>query len=123
MLSFFLRADTRAALYADVISGRTVIASFQTVAELLRGACERNWGERRREALESQLARLAIHPYSLPLAWEWAEIMTIARRSGRPLSTADGWVAATARLVGVPLVTHNRRDFAAVPGLEVISFA
>jgi len=46
-----------------------------------------------------------------------------ARRSGRPIATADAWNAATALLLGLPLVTHNRSHFAHVAGLTIISEA
>lgn len=38
-----------------------------------------------------------------------------------PISAADAWIAATALLYGVPLVTHNRKDFEGIDGLVVIS--
>jgi predicted nucleic acid-binding protein len=44
-------------------------------------------------------------------------------KAGRPMKAGDAWIAATARLIGAPLVTNNRKDFEPVPGLTVISFA
>lgn len=38
-----------------------------------------------------------------------------------PIQTADGWVAATALLHDIPVVTHNRNHFVGVDGLAVIS--
>lgn len=43
------------------------------------------------------------------------------RRIGRPIDTADVWIAATALLLDAPLVTHNGAHFSGVPGLTVIS--
>ena len=37
------------------------------------------------------------------------------------LSFAAAWVAATAIYLDLPLVTHNARHYAGVPGLEVIT--
>ncbi|MGH9932211.1 MAG: type II toxin-antitoxin system VapC family toxin, partial [Pyrinomonadaceae bacterium] len=37
----------------------------------------------------------------------WAQAMTSARLRGRPIAPADAWVAATALLLDIPLVTHN----------------
>ena len=31
----------------------------------------------------------------------------------------DAWIAATARTYGLPLVTHNPRDFSDIEGLDV----
>ena len=38
-----------------------------------------------------------------------------------PLALAAGLAAATALLYGIPLVTHNPDDFAAVPGLAILT--
>ncbi len=51
----------------------------------------------------------------------WADVCHQVRQSGRKIQTADAWIAATALLYGVPLVTHNADDFAGVPGLIIIS--
>jgi predicted nucleic acid-binding protein len=50
----------------------------------------------------------------------WAEVMESARRNGRPIECADAWIATTALLYEVPLVTSNARDFAGVNRLVVI---
>jgi len=44
-----------------------------------------------------------------------------AQRKGRPVGCADAWIAATALLHGVPLITHNAHHYSAVEGLEVIT--
>jgi predicted nucleic acid-binding protein len=44
-----------------------------------------------------------------------------ARRRGRVIQAADAWIAATALLLRVPLVTHNASNFAGISGLTVIS--
>ena len=51
----------------------------------------------------------------------WAEATDSARRAGRPIASADAWIAATALQQGVPLVTHNGMHYAGVAGLTVIS--
>lgn len=79
------------------------------------------WGERRREKMEHHLARrYAVIPYSRDLARLWALATVRARRVGREIQ-ADAWVAATALLYRVPVVTHNAGDFAGVPGLTIIT--
>jgi tRNA(fMet)-specific endonuclease VapC len=40
---------------------------------------------------------------------------------GRPVDPSDAWIAATAIRYNLPLVTHNRRHFDGITGLQVIS--
>ncbi len=51
----------------------------------------------------------------------WAEIYFGVNSVGRKISVPDAWIAATAISHQVPLVTHNRKDYAAVNGLTLIS--
>src|SRR4051812_49187435 len=51
----------------------------------------------------------------------WAYVTAVRDRQGRPIATGDAWIAATAWVQGLPLVTHNRRHFAGIEGLEVVS--
>lgn len=121
VLSFIFRSDTRAALYAPHLFGHVLTISFQTRAEMLRGAISANWGARRRQELDRWLRRYAIVHSSDELCLRWAEALAGARRAGRPIAAADAWVAATALLLGVPLITHNAGDYAGVASLTVIS--
>ena len=123
VLSFWQKKDTRGAEYGRALAGRTLVISFQTVAEQLRWAVERNWGEPRRAELEKYLRQFLVYPYSIDLAREWADIMAATSKGGRALLAGDAWIAATARLIGAPLATHNRRHFEPVPGLTLITFA
>lgn len=123
VLSFWQKRDTRGLPYSRALEGRTLVLLFQTVAEQLRWAMDRNWGDRRRVELEDYLRQFLVLPYSVDLAREWADIMVATRRSGRAISAGDAWIASTARLIGAPLATHNRGDFEAVPGLTVVTFA
>lgn len=123
VLSFWQKGDTRGRDYAAAVSGLTVVLSFQTVAEQLRWAAERNWGAPRREELERYLRQFVVFPFTFDLAREWAELMATSRKAGRTLSAGDAWVAATARLTGAPLATHNRNDFHGISGLTIITFA
>jgi predicted nucleic acid-binding protein len=60
-------------------------------------------------------------PVSRELCCKWAEVATGAKRKGRPIQTADAWIAASALHYQVPLITNNRDDYAAVDGLVVLS--
>ena len=119
--SYLYKASDEAKLYEPHLFGNILVISFQTQAELLRGAIKAGWGLRRRQHLESHLNRYVVEHSSDALSLLWAEAMDSAQRSGRPIAAADAWVAATALHLGVPLITHNKRDFIGVDGLTVIS--
>jgi predicted nucleic acid-binding protein len=119
--SFLFKHDTRAALYVPRLSGHMLIVSFQTLAELELWSLTAGWGARRKQQLDQYLRRFIVEDSSPGLCRRWAEVLDDARRRGRPIATADAWVAATALFLGVPLATHNEAHFAAVPGLAVIS--
>lgn len=63
----------------------------------------------------------------LPLEVEmcplWGRIRAEARRDGVAMTAEDAWVATTAVYYGLPLVTHNPRDFTAVSRLQLVTFA
>ena len=121
VVSFLFKGDTRGDLYRPHVDGRIAIIAGQTRAELELWTLERNWGVRRREQLRTYLRHFVLSPLDEDVCRQWAQVMDHARRTGRPISTADAWVAATALAYSVPLVTHNGADFAGVAGLTVIS--
>ena len=123
VVSFLFKNDSRAQLYLPHLLNRQWMISFMTEAELEQWALLSNWSEPRRKWLRLFLARFIIVPSSRDLVVKWAEVMVAARRAGRRLETADAWVSATALLYDAPLITHNRRDYLGVPGLNLISEA
>lgn len=67
--------------------------------------------------------RYLVLPFDDALARRWAEMCVKFKRTGRGITDADAWIAATALLHQVPLATHNRKHFEHIPGLTLISFA
>src|SRR5687767_14079382 len=118
------RGSTLRALYEPEIVGSTLAISFQTVAELWSWAEESQWGPNLRDGLEVFIAQFVLVPYTTELAQTWARLMTHARRVGRRLEAGDGWIAASAALYGVRLIT-NDKDFVDLDfvGLEVVCHA
>lgn len=49
-------------------------------------------------------------------AAEWGVIMARGERMGQPISEMDAWIAATASIHGLTVVTRNVADFAAHQG-------
>jgi tRNA(fMet)-specific endonuclease VapC len=121
VVSFTFKGSPQARLYSYHLNGNELVISFQTVAELDRWALRNNWGPARKTQLEAYLRQFAVHQCDRALCLAWAEVTEGMRRKGRIISTADAWVAATALINNVPLVSHNRRHFEAVDGLILIS--
>lgn len=119
VVSYLFKGDTRADRFRAVLQGKTIVVSFMTVAELDRWALVQNWGTPRRIALEKLIDSFLVVPSNRDLCRGWAEIMCDARRCGRVLPVADAWIAATALLFGVPLVTNNLGDFRGIAGLQI----
>lgn len=123
VLSFLYKKDTRARLYEPHLNDPPFIVSFMSLAELRRWTLERSWGNDRRDELENYLTRYLILHSDDQMCRRWAEAMDSARKRGRPVAPADAWIAATALLFDVPLVTHNGAHYAGITGLRVISEA
>lgn len=121
VVSFLFKRDPRAEHYRPHLEGKLLVISFMTLAELDRWALERNWGEKRRIAMEQHLRNFVIYPFDRALCRQWAEVTFSAGRNGRPIQCADAWIAATAKLHGIPLVTYNGNDYVGVDGLKIIS--
>jgi predicted nucleic acid-binding protein len=123
VLSGLFRGGSLATSYRQHVVGRSLVISFMTLAELYRWPLERNWGERRRRELEAFVNRRSVvYPFNRALCRQWAITSHQASRNGHPIQAADAWIAATAMLHGIPLVTHNRRHFEVLqPDLTLIT--
>lgn len=99
-----------------------MLMSFVALGELLAGAAAREWGPRRRDELASFVGRYPVLESNRAVAESYAFIRNEMRGIGRSSSDNDTWIAATALAYQLPLVTHNRRHFDPVPGLELVSF-
>jgi predicted nucleic acid-binding protein len=120
VISYLFRGDSRAEPYRPYLVGTTLAVSFMTVAELDRWAIQRNWGAARQDRLAHFLEQFAIVLVDRALCRMWAEVGESARSHGRPIQTADAWIAATAISLGVPLLTYNHEDYVGVSDLVVL---
>lgn len=123
VISYLFKGDTRGDLCQPYLNGPLGILSFMTIAELERWANIRNWGPRKRTELEAFLQPFTVIESDRALCHQWAAIQDQVERSGSHIDCADAWIAATALLYRVPLVSHNRNHFSRVPGLQLISEA
>ena len=104
----------------DAVGGRQLVISFMTRAELMLWPIANNWGESRRAALAQYLMLYTTLYSDEPTCAIWAEIVDNCRRSGKPIQTADAWIASTARRWHIPLVTADFRDYAAIDDLDIV---
>ena len=121
VVSMLFKGDTKAAGYQSHITGRLLGISLMTLAELERWALERGWGLSRRLQLAQHLTNYTVLPVSRELCRTWAEVSFAARRKGRPIQTADAWIAASALYYQAPLITNNLSDYSIVEGLVLLT--
>ncbi len=119
VVSFFFNNSQLGIPYRQYMRKRVLCISFMTRAEIERGMRLADWGEKKRDEMEGFLAtKFAIIHTNDAICRKWAEITSI---KSRPVAPADAWIAATAIVYKVPLITHNRKHFEGIAGLKVIS--
>jgi predicted nucleic acid-binding protein len=92
-----------------------------TLAEMRHGALDANWGPRKTDVLEAYLAEFSILHSDNRLCSKWAAVRNESVRKGRPMSSADAWIAATALVLSAPLVTNNPKDYRHLDTLQLLS--
>jgi len=53
----------------------------------------------------------------------WAAVRNESTQKGRPISSADAWIATTALVLSAPLVTNNPKDYRHLDKIQVVSAA
>lgn len=121
VVSYLMRGGSLAKRYRPHLQGRLSAIAFVTVGELYFGAEKAEWGANRRQDLETTLRSFIVVPYDQEVARCYARLLARRQREGRPISPNDAWIAACAVRHGMPLVTHDARDFRGVESLELIT--
>lgn len=91
-------------------------------AELAYGVAK-SGSARNREALAMFLAPLTILPFDEAAVWSYGALRVELERRGTPIGALDTMIAAHALSQQALLVTHNTREFARVPGLQLDNWA
>jgi tRNA(fMet)-specific endonuclease VapC len=94
-----------------------------TASELLHGvhrAATAAQRQRRETFVENLLAVLPVIPFDLVTARIHASLWASLAANGTSVGTHDLLIGATAIATGYRVVTHDRRGFGRIPGLEVI---
>lgn len=123
VVSYVMKGGPLAQLYAPHLQGKLLAISFITVGEMYFGAEKAGWGVAKRQRLEESLRNFVVVPYDHEIARRYAQVCVQRQHAGRPVSLHDAWIAACALRHGVPLVTHNRKDFEGIDELALISEA
>ncbi len=61
-------------------------------------------------------------PWSNDVSWQYGEIYRSLEPRGKLSGTNDMWIAATALVHGMGVVTNNVDEFKRVPGLTVVAY-
>ena len=104
----------------EIVTGHQLFISFMTRGELLLWPRVNRWGARRREELVNHIDLCTTLFSDEETCVLWADIMLESRVAGRPVTTADAWVAVAARQWDLALVTADYRDFEHLGGLTLI---
>ncbi|WP_406817133.1 PIN domain-containing protein [Mycobacterium sp. M23085] len=117
-------SDSRVAGWREYLTGRRVLISFQTRAEVLAGARSAKWGERRMaETIEILDRTPTIRPDN-EVVDAYAELAAECRRLGHGLHarehTGDRWVAACAIAKRLDLLAGDE-IYRGAPNLVVYS--
>ena len=112
--------------WVDAQAMETLHLSAITVAELRFGVASMPEGRRRsiyqdrleREVLPAFTGRVL--PFDLDASQAYATLMARARREGKAISTADGYIAATAASRALMVATRDVAPFQAA-GVKVIN--
>jgi predicted nucleic acid-binding protein len=121
VVSMLFKGDSRAHQFRAHLNGRLLGISFMTLAELERWQLERAWGTIKKLAFAEHLNKYTVLPVNRETCKKWAEVTCLARRKGRPIQTADAWIAACALYYQVPLITHNANDYSMIDNLQLLT--
>jgi tRNA(fMet)-specific endonuclease VapC len=121
IVSFLLKGDSRIEAYLSFLEQKQLAISFMTVAELYQWAFIRNWGQARIRQLENKLQHdYLVLPADITTCRYWAKVRADCQALGKPISSQDAWIAATALHYQLPLITHNVKDFIHITQLNLL---
>jgi tRNA(fMet)-specific endonuclease VapC len=117
-------AGARGRLAQELANGERIGIPAVALFELISGY-EKSTQRARNEAVLRALLRLDVEPmpFELADAEHAGAIRAQLERAGTPIGHYDLLIAAQARRRRATLVTANQREFARVPGLDVVDWA
>lgn len=126
-MSFLLDTDTCSAHFkgSQRVTSKLLQHSGQlkvsaiTLGELATWASRAKASPRRWQMVVGLLNDVTVLDVTPEVARKFGEVRAALLDAGKPAPSMDLLIAATALEHGLTLVTHNRRDFANIPGLAV----
>ncbi len=91
--------------------------TFTVAGELACGqtaAPRRDW--------ERLCRRYPLLPWTQEVSWQYGELYRHLAAKGRLIGTNDLWIAATALVHGMGVVTNNVDEFRRIPGLNILTY-
>jgi predicted nucleic acid-binding protein len=119
------RPEARVVGWVDGQDASALAITAVTAAELLYGVARLASGARKTELAAAVEALVRedfagrVLPFDGAAAEQYADLVAERDRCGRPISTADGQIAAICRCHDARLATRNVRDFSEV-GVELV---
>ena len=98
---------------------RDCAISVVVLGELEFGVLRSQRISHNRAALDHWLAAVQVLEIDLDVGLRYGRIRAGLTSSGDLIGPNDLWIAAHALSLGVPLISHNLREFRRVPGLSV----
>ena len=120
-VSLILRDEGETATHFRATPRQETCISSLTLGELRRGVALRQ--SRRLAALvDTFVSAIRIASFGAEAAGRFGTLAANLSRRGVPIGVFDTLIAAHALAVGAVIVTHNRRHFDRVDGLEVVDW-
>ena len=118
--SVFIARESERPLDADGMPEEIAI-SVISIGELRAGVLATSDVATRNRRLTTLTEALAFDPIPIDerVAEEWARLRVELRDTGQRMPINDSWIAATARSIGVPVVTQDS-DYVRIPDLDVL---
>jgi tRNA(fMet)-specific endonuclease VapC len=79
-------------------------------------------GPNDRARWDDLLRGFRVLPSGPDVCWRYGRLFRYLKENGRLIGTNDLWIAATALVHGLPLVTRNEAHFRRVPDLRVVAY-
>jgi|ERR1035437_247870 predicted nucleic acid-binding protein len=121
IVSYIFKKDTRATLFDPHLVQVPRFLSFMSLAELRRWELQSDWSDSKKEQFKQLLSEFGVIYADEEHCDIWVNVTNECSRNGRPISTADAWIAAAALMFDIPLVTNNRKDFEHISGITILS--